>query len=328
MSIHILKQGLFDSIQDHGRYGYQHLGINPSGVMDMIAASVANLLTGNECNEPVIEMHYPAASIYFEKACIIALSGGDFTPCINNEPVPINNTLVVAKDSILSFDKYKNGARVYLAVQGGYDVNEWLSSYSTNIKAKAGGYHGRALQKNDIIHCRAEQFVFSSLPAASFIVTPVAVSTDPLYNTTNIIRCIKGDAFENLQSNSQQKFATGTLSISRQSDRMGYRLEGHDLSLIDNTSMLSSAVTKGSIQLLPDRQLIVLMADHQTTGGYPVIAHVISADIPAMAQMQPGAAMQFQFVSVEEGEDIYLSQQQYLQQLKDACILGLKQFLS
>ena len=92
--------------------------------------------------------------------------------------------------------------------------------------------------------------------------------------------------------------------------------------------MLSSAVTKGSIQLLPDRQLIVLMADHQTTGGYPVIAHVISADIPAMAQMQPGAAMQFQFVSVEEGEDIYLSQQQYLQQLKDACILGLKQFLS
>jgi antagonist of KipI len=328
MSLRIIKQGLFDSIQDMGRYGYQHLGINPGGAMDNIAAGVANILAGNEIDEAVIEMHFPAPTVYLEKATIIAISGADFSASINNETVPLNTALVVAAGSTLSFTKYHRGARAYLAVQGGLSLEPWLNSYSTNSKAKAGGYHGRPLKKDDIIHCRAEQFAFVSLPASSVIVMPVTVSTGLLYNTTNTIRCAEGEDFKSLQTGSQQTFTTASFTISRQSDRMGYRLTRDTLVCANKTDRISAAVTKGSIQLLPDGQLIVLMADHQTTGGYPVIAHVISADIPVLAQMQPGTIIQFRLISLEAAEQLYLNQQQYLQQLQDACNLRLKQFFS
>jgi antagonist of KipI len=328
MSISIIKQGLFDTIQDTGRYGYQHLGINPGGVMDTVAAAIANILVGNEMNEAVIEMHFPAATIYFEKAAIIAISGADFSPFINKDIVPVNTALVVAAGSILSFTKYIKGARVYLAIQGGLSVEPWLGSNSTNSKANAGGFHGKALEKYDIIHCRAEQFAFASLPEGSLIATAVTIDAAVLYHTTNTIRCVAGKDFTTLQPGSQQALANTSFTISRQSDRMGYRLAGDALACTGTKERISAAVTKGSIQLLPDGQLILLMADHQTTGGYPVIAHVVSADIPLLAQMQPGNSVTFSFVSVEKAEALYLDQQQYLQQLQASCNLQLKQFLS
>lgn len=328
MSLRIIKQGLFDTIQDMGRYGYQRLGINPGGAMDNIAAAVANILVGNEMNDAIIETHFPAATIYFEKATIIAISGADFSASVNNEIVPLNTALVVAAGSTLSFIKYNKGARAYLAIQGGLSLEPWLNSYCTNSKAKAGGYHGRPLKKDDIIHCRAEQFAFASLPVSSVIVMPVTVKTEPLYNATNIIRCTEGKDFKTLQLSSQQAFTNASFIISRQSDRMGYCLTGDTLVCTDKSERISAAVTKGSIQLLPDGQLIILMADHQTTGGYPVVAHVASADIMALAQMQPGTAIQFSIITLEIAEQLYLQQQQYLQQLQDACNLQLKQFFS
>ena len=328
MSIRIIKQGLFDTIQDLGRYGYQHLGINPGGAMDTAAVSVANMLVGNETTEAVLEMHFPASTIFFEKAAVIALTGGDFTPCINNTTVPLNTTLVVAPSSILSFGKYILGARTYLSIQGGFSIEPWLNSYSTNTKAGAGGFHGRTLKKGDILHCKAEQFAFENLPALSFVQTPVTVNTNELYNTTNIIRCVAGKDFEMLTIESHNAFVNTSFNLSMQSDRMGYRLQGNKLECTDKTERISAAVTKGSIQLLPDGQLILLMADHQTTGGYPVIAHAISADIPMLAQMQPGSSLQFQFVEIATAEELYMRQQQYLQQLEQQCSLQLTQFFS
>ncbi|CAN5422594.1 biotin-dependent carboxyltransferase family protein [soil metagenome] len=328
MSIRIIKQGLFDSIQDKGRYGYQHLGINPGGAMDTVAATIANMLAGNTTDEAVIEMHFPAAAIYFEKAAVIALSGADFSAYINKEPVPLNTTIVVADGAILSFAKYVHGARVYLAIQGGLSIETWLDSYSTNTKAKMGGYQGRALQKYDMIHCRAVQLAYASLPEDAIVITHVAADTTALYNTTNKIRCVAGKDHLLLNIKSQQVFTTSSFTISRQSDRMGYHLTGEVLHCADTTERISAAVTKGSIQLLPDGQLILLMADHQTTGGYPVPAHVISADIPSLAQMQPGASLNFSFVSIDEAAQLYLDQQEYLQQLQASCNLQLKQFLS
>lgn len=328
MNIHITKQGLFDTLQDTGRYGYQHLGINPSGVMDAVAASVSNMLVGNEINEAVIELHYPAFSIFFEKSCVIALSGADFCAHINDEIIPLNTAVIVTASTELVFKKYNNGARCYMAVQGGWDAHIWLNSYSTNNKLKAGGYNGRTLKKNDILDCRAEQFAFDLLPLSSFIITPVKIDPAFLYASSNIIRCIKGRQHSWLNETSKNNFETVVFKISMQSDRMGYRLNGEQLYTSEQKQLLSSAVTKGSIQLPPDGQLIILMADHQTTGGYPVIANVISADIPSLAQMQPGFVIKFSFISVEEAETIYLRQQQNLLQLQDACNLQLKQFFS
>ena len=328
MSIRIIKQGIFDTMQDDGRYGYQHLGINPGGATDAVAASVANMLVGNRLSEAVIELHFPAGTFFFEKPCLIALSGADFSATINNEIIPLNTAVIIAGSTELSFKQYKKGARCYLAVQGGWDAVNWLNSYSTNTKVHAGGFHGRALRKDDTLHCHAEQFMFTSLPSQSYIVTSIKADTDLFYSSSNIIRCIKGRQHTWLDNRSKDLFGSAAFTISTQSDRMGYRLKGEPLQTAEQKQLLSSAVVKGTIQLLPEGQLILLMADHQTTGGYPVIADVISADIPVLAQMQPGAAIRFKFITVEEAETLYLQQQQNLMQLQDDCNLQLKNFFN
>ena len=328
MSIRIIKHGLLDTLQDEGRYGFQHLGINPGGAMDNIAASVANILVGNEPSEAVIEMHFPASTYYFEKPAVIALCGADFSATINGKEIPSDTAIIVAANSTLSFKKYVSGARIYLAVQGGFSAELWLNSYSTNLKTNAGGFNGRSLKKDDILHTRAEQFAFTSLPEGSVIVTPIHADIKNFYTRLNPIRCTQGKDFENLELNSKQKFVEKEFSISRQSDRMGYRLEGEKLECIDTSECISSAVTKGSIQLLPNGQLIILMADHQTTGGYPVVAHAISTDIPKLAQMKAGSRFQFKLIGLETAEDLYLQQQRNLQQIQEQCNLQLQQFFS
>ncbi|HEX5151834.1 MAG TPA: biotin-dependent carboxyltransferase family protein [Parafilimonas sp.] len=328
MSIRVIRQGIFDTIQDNGRYGYQHLGINPGGAMDVVAASVANMLVGNRINEAVIELHFPAATFFFEKACLIALSGADFSATVNNEIVPLNTAVIIAGSTELSFKQYKRGARCYLAVQGGWGATDWLNSYSTNIKVHAGGFHGRALKRDDILHCHAEQFMFASLPSQSYVVTKVKAATDLLYSSFNIMRCMMGRQYTWLQERSKDLFESADFTISTQSDRMAYRLKGAPLQTSAQKQFLSSAVVKGAIQLLPEGQLILLMADHQTTGGYPVIANVVSTDIPVLAQMQPGAGIRFRFITVEEAESLYMQQQQNLMQLQDDCNLQLKNFFN
>src|SRR6266487_2320422 len=149
MSVLVIKQGLLDTMQDAGRYGYQHLGINPCGAMDIVAATIANMLAGNNKDEAVIELHYPASSFLFEDDCMIALSGADFQATINNELIPVSTSVMVSNGSVLEFTQYRRRTRCYLAVHGGWDIDHWLNSYSTNIKAIGGGYYGRALKKND-----------------------------------------------------------------------------------------------------------------------------------------------------------------------------------
>lgn len=328
MSLRVIKHGLLDTLQDAGRYGFQHLGINPGGAMDQLAASVANMLVGNEPNEAVIEMHFPASTFYFEKPAVVALCGADFSATINDKEIPLDTTIIVAANSTLAFKKYKEGARSYLAVQGGFSAEPWLNSYSTNLKTNTGGFNGRALKKDDVIHTRAEQFAFTSFPKGSVIITSVHAYVNDFYTSQDFIRCTQGQDFVNLENQSREMFTEKEFSISRQSDRMGYRLEGKKLECTDKSERISSAVTKGSIQLIPDAQLIVLMTDHQTTGGYPVIAHVISADIPKLAQMQAGSRFQFKMVDLETAENLYLQQQQNLQQIQEQCNLQLQQFFS
>src|SRR5688572_4286001 len=149
MSLRIIKAGIHDTIQDQGRYGYQQFGINPNGAMDRYSMSVANILVGNDPSEAVIELHFPSSVFLFTRACLLAISGADFSPSINGDPVNINQPIVVAKNDILHFQKPVRGARCYLAIDEGFELDKWLNSYSTNTKAKAGGFHGRTLQKDD-----------------------------------------------------------------------------------------------------------------------------------------------------------------------------------
>ena len=325
MSIRILKPGLFDTIQDMGRYGYQHLGINPGGVMDTVAASIANMLVANDPSMPVIEMHFPAASFLFEEDCLIALSGGDFGAHINDMAVPINTAIIVSAKSTLSFKRYNSGARIYLSVQSGISADQWLNSFSTNIKLQAGGSMGRRLQKDDTLQLKHTQL--PPVVSSSVLVTPITIDATCYYHGDKI-NCVKGKDYEMLSPKSCEILGNNIFTITRQSDRMGYRLQGESLQLITQQEMISAGVTKGCVQLLPNGQLIILMADYQTTGGYPVVAHICSSHMPALAQMQPGATMSFSFVDIELAHQLFIEQQSSLNAFKETCALQLKKFFS
>jgi antagonist of KipI len=322
VSLAIIESGLSDTIQDLGRYGYAHSGINPGGVMDRVAASVANYLVGNDETEAVIELHYPAPVIRFNQPAIIAISGADFSPALDDMPVPSNTPLRVRAGTVLRFKKPAWGVSACLAVSGGLDIPGWLGSYSTNIKAKAGGYNGRLLNKKDEIGFRPRPAGLDNLKET---VLPWHADVQELY-AGDAIRIIKGKEYDRLSDCSVTILEGNTFPISSQSDRMGYRLSGSPLQLAHAPEMISSAVTRGTMQLLPDGQAIILMADHQTTGGYPRIAHIISADISRLAQMRPHTAVRFELVSPAEAEKLIITQHHHLQQLKNACTFRLEQF--
>ena len=321
MGLRIVKPGIADSIQDMGRYGFQQLGIPPGGVMDRIAATVANTLLGNKIHEPVLEMHFPAATILFETSMMIALTGADFGAEINAKEVLTNQAILVPAKSELKFTKHKKGSKLYLSVEEGFLTSEWLGSNSTSILLHKGGHEGRNLIKNDLLEFNNRE----DLEIDTLTHLPWRASMAEFY-TDNVIACMPGAEYHLLEKISQTGMVSNQFKISTQSNRMGYRLEGQALLLGNKKECLSSAVSFGTIQLLPNAQMIVLMADHQTTGGYPRIGHVASSSLPTLAQVSAGESIRFELISRDEAEIIYLQQQQNLQQLQNACNFRLQEY--
>lgn len=327
MSLKILKAGILDSVQDMGRYGFQHLGINPSGSMDKYSAGIANILVGNDPGDATIEMHFPASIFLFDEPAVIALAGADFNASINGELIPVHQPLMINKSSVLQFHNIKSGARGYLAVKGSFSIHKWLDSYSTNLKAEAGGFEGRKLKKDDTIELKNKIDLSKILGENDFKQLPWKANNVWNENEKNEILVLPGNEWDWLDADSQKKFLSGSFSISNNSDRMGYRLTGDLLQKNSNEELISSAVGYGTIQLLPDGQLIILMADHQTTGGYPRIGHIISADLPRLAQMKAGDKTQFAFTDQKNAEELFIKQQQHLQQMQNACTFRLENFI-
>lgn len=323
MSITIIKAGLFTTVQDGGRKGFQHLGINPNGAMDALAMQIANMLIQNKAAEAVIEFFYPAPVIRFNVSAFIALSGADFGATINEIPIPINHPIFVPENAVLSFTKKISGHIAYLAIQGGLELNEWMNSYSTNTRAGAGGVEGRVLIKDDEINFKAT--VLQENKQSQLQVLPWMADTKGLYQTQSL-RYLPGNEFSFLNAFSQQFMTNAQFTVHADSDRMGYRLKGPALKCKKQIELISSGVTNGSIQLLPNGQCIVLLADHQTTGGYPRIGHIIQSDIPTLVQQSPGTIIRLIPVNMETAEKINNRQAQYLQQLKNACTLQLNAY--
>ncbi|MBC7950030.1 MAG: biotin-dependent carboxyltransferase family protein [Chitinophagaceae bacterium] len=328
MNLRIIKAGVQDTIQDMGRHGWQHLGINTGGAMDKLSARLANILVGNELDEAVIELHFPAGAFFFEQPSLIALSGADFSATINGEEIPPLRPIIVSKYSILQFHRVERGARAYLAVHGGLDVPTWLNSRSTHLKAGVGGFAGRALQKDDEIGFRTPVDLCPLLGKREFDILPW--KTDNVWKDdmrAKEILVLPGNEWDRLTDPSKEMFFDRAFLISNHSDRMGYRLKSEQLSTHTQEEVVSSAVSFGTVQLLPDGQLIVLMADHQTTGGYPRVAHVISVHHSRLAQMKPGDLFIFRFTDLDTAHDLLVKQQQHLLQLQTACKFKLEQLI-
>lgn len=322
MSIAIMTPGILDTVQDHGRQGYGSLGIQHNGMMDSASGCTANIVAGNVPGEALLEMHFPAASVRFDKSCIIGIAGADFSAHINSIPVPIQTPILVPEGAVLEFRQWKRGARVYLAVGGGLNIKPWLNSASTNLAAGAGGYNGRALRGGDVIGFKQSM----KLNTNQVRILPWHADLEAIH-AAGPIRFIRGSEYGLLTDCAETILEGNSFLVSAQSNRMGYRLTGTPLPVKETRSMISSGVTRGTIQLLPSGQLVILMADHQTTGGYPRIGHVVLADIPRLAQMPVNSSLRFEATSPENAETLLKTQNHHLQLLRSATSYRLQEYL-
>ena len=311
MSIFVTKSGILSTIQDTGRNGFRRFGINPNGAMDVGAARLINILLANEESETVLEMHFPAPILKFEEAAIIALGGAKFGAKIDDKSIENWRPYRIEKSQTLSFSGKISGNRAYLTVKGGFQMERWLNSASTNLTANIGGFEGRSLLKGDRILFR--QKTKNQKPKTNFRISRTVI---PHYSSMPTLRVIAGAEFERLTAFSESNFLKNNFTITRNSNRMGFRLNGEPLYLLNKIELISSAAAFGTIQLLPDGQMIILMADHQTSGGYPRVAHVASADLPVLAQLGAGDKVNFEIISIEEAEDLALEFERELNFLK------------
>ncbi|MFE4814018.1 biotin-dependent carboxyltransferase family protein [Peribacillus simplex] len=329
MSLRVIKPGLLTSIQDLGRKGFQQHGVIVSGAMDGHSLRIANMLVGNEEGEAALEITLMGPTIKIEKNCLISITGGNLSPTIDNQAVPMWRPILVKKGSILRFEGCKSGCRAHLSVSGGFAIPDVMESKSTYLRAGIGGYMGRALKADDVLEFNELSKNIGDWAFKGSFSFPKWFVNEKEFMPGGkpLIRFIDGSQYESFTDSCKDSFVAGAFKVSNQSDRMGYRLSGPTLELKDNVELLSEAVTNGSVQVPPDGNPIILLADSQTTGGYPKIAQVITADLPIIAQVKPGESIQFSRVNLKEAEKLLLQKEQQLKELQVSISLALKIWL-
>jgi antagonist of KipI len=297
MSLEIVKAGLLSTFQDAGRVGYGAQGIHPTGAMDPEALYLANALVGNPDTMAAIEMHFPIGVLCFREDALIALTGANCQPMLNGETLSMNEPVFVKAGSILTGARPIDGARSYLAIAGGWNLPFWLGSASTDRSAQAGGWEGRALKKGEVIPYR-KRFQFhhgASIPESLKISNAVT-------EETNLINLIAGPEYRQLDNTASDLLVGQAYTISSQSDRMGIRLRGELPIRFESQPLISCSAFMGTMQLLPNGELILLMADHPTTGGYPRIAHLPYFEWSRLAQARPGVFIRFSWIELVEAQ--------------------------
>ena len=322
MSMKILRGGMLTSIQDLGRLGYQKYGIIGSGVMDEWSARMANILVENDENEGVLELTMFGPQIEFLEDTLIALTGGDLQAMIEDKEVPLWRPVYIKKGSVLSFGFAVSGCRAYLAVSSGFDIPLIIGSKSTYLRAGLGGFKGRALKEGDELFLGSKHTAFKDFAAKNIsesfwaptwsLPHPVWPSGDESVE----IRVTSGAQMKLFTSESIHAFFNQNFTITADSDRMGYRLQGDRLSLIAKEDMISEAISFGSIQVPSEGNPIILLADRQTAGGYPKIAQVCSVDLSLIAQLKPDFQLSFRLISHNEAEALFLMRETDLLQQK------------
>lgn len=309
MSVLLNTGGILTTVQDLGRVGFGRFGINPSGAMDAHAARLINILLGNDETEAVLEMHFPAPVLQFEESATVALGGADFAATLNEKTIENWRRIEVATGDVLRFTRRDFGARIYLSVRGGFQIEKWLGSRSTNLAAGIG----KRLEKGDRL-VQGSKFKVQS----SRFRQRISPDLLPFYSRFPTVRVVAGAEWENLTEESRERFLSDGFLIRNESDRMGFRLKGENLNLKENVELVSSAVNFGTVQLLPDGQMIILMADHQTTGGYPRVANAATIDLPLLAQLNANDTVNFHLISIAEAENLLVQQEIELNYLRTA----------
>jgi|TARA_B110001454_G_C12716362_1_gene432730 antagonist of KipI len=306
MSLIVLKPGLQSTIQDLGRYNYSHFGISASGAADPLSLKIGNLIVGNKESASAIEMTIIGGEFQFDSECYIAISGSEFEASLDNNYITNQKAIDVKKGQILSFGQAKTGARAYLCIQGGIDVDNYLSSKSTHILSGIGGYLGQPISKGDIL----------SFGINKNSIKPI-IFRQLLDMNTSKIRIISGLQSNFFDDKAWSSFISNPFTVSNSSNRMGIRLDGNKILSNIESEIITEGVPLGAIQVPGSGDPIISFVEHQTTGGYPKIANVIIADIHKVGQLKPGDKFQFNLVSKEEAEELRLEQMSFIKNLKN-----------
>jgi antagonist of KipI len=325
VTIQVLRPGLLTTVQDQGRHGHQHLGLCPGGAMDPVALALANALVGNPPEEAALEMTVIGPELLFEQDTLVAVCGAEFKGSF-----PHNRPVLVPAGSRYNVGRAVRGARAYLAAAGGLAIAPVLGSRSTYLPGRFGGLDGRALRHGDVLPLNPGSGEISRKRYSLLKNTAngsVRWSAPPLTLPDRepiVVHVIEGQHFEMFDAASQRAFFEAVWRISPDSNRMGFRLAGPVLARAKSGGLgdeiLSGPTCLGIVQVPSGGTPIALMADHQTTGGYPQIAAIVSADVPRLAQMAPGATVHFARCSLEDAAELRRHSQERL----DTALRGIE----
>lgn len=309
MSITVERAGPLTTVQDLGRPGHQHEGVPVGGAMDDVALRLANLLAGNAPDAAALEATLAAPTLRFARETRVALAGADMGWTIDGRAVAGWRSATVPAGGVLMGTMARSGCRAYIAVAGGIDVAPVLGSRATLVAAGLGGAGGRALRAGDVLATGDAERAGGAQASGARSVSP---SARPAYGS--VVRLVAGPRLDALTPASRARFLGEPLGVSAQSDRMGVRLElgGEPLALRDRQELLTAGVTMGTVQLPPGGAPIILMADRQTTGGYPRLGEVATVDLPLVAQLKPGDRVRFAVLSLAEAQRLYLAREREL----------------
>ena len=305
--IEIITPGLLTTVQDFGRVGVMKNGFTQNGAMDRYSMTVANRLCGNCDSAPVLEMTVLGVTARFTQDTVICVSGADFGAKINDKPIKRNKAYKINKGDILSMGAAKNGMRAYLAVAGGIVGEYVFGSASTNLKFAFGGHFGKKLQSGDVLSIGTGAFPLGDIDKWEI--------PESEYSKDAQLRVVLGPQNEMFTDEDIRLFLSQEYEVNAQSDRMGIRLSGEPLKSKNGMDIISDGIVFGSVQVPNSGEPIILMADHQTTGGYAKIATVISVDLPRASQLSAGNTVRFKSVTVEEAEQEAKKQKRFFDNL-------------
>lgn len=307
--IQVQSPGLLTTVQDLGREGFGAMGVSPSGAADSISLRIGNRLVGNFEAAAGLEMTLLGGSFTFPEGAIVALTGSDFGAALDRAPVEQWASVEIRAGQTLTLGATRSGARCYLCVRGGISVKPLLGSASTHILSGIGGFDGRPLRKGDVLNIGVLNTESDGAPFRKVALNPAALKR---LSARKILRVTPGPQADWFPDPSQRIFYGSTYRVTEESNRMGLRLQGEPIPKHSGGEMITEGVSLGAIQIPDEGSPIVLFVEQQTTGGYPKIANVISADLASVGQLRPRDEIRFERVEWEEARTLLVEMEELL----------------
>jgi len=303
--IEVQAPGLLTTVQDLGREGYGPMGVSPSGAADPVSLRLGNRLLGNAPGAAALEMTLLGGRFAFSEDSMIALAGSDFGAMLEEAPVPVWTPARVKARQVLRVGPTREGARCYLCLRGGIVVKDFLGSASTHVLSGLGGHEGRALRAGDVLQIgKAEGAHFREGRLRPRVLASIA--------PRKVLRMTQGPQYDWFPAAEQKKFFESSYRVTEEANRMGIRLEGTPVASGFAGEMISEGVSLGAIQITAGGAPIILFVEQQTTGGYPKIANVVSADLHRLGQLRPRDELRFELVEMDAARRFLIEQEKLL----------------